>query len=36
MATTSAAMPMNDLGKPDAQPIEAGDDERLRAQALAA
>ena len=29
-------VPMNDLGKADAQPVEAGEYERLRAQALAA
>jgi MFS family permease len=29
-------VPMNDLGKADAQPIEAGEYERLRAQAIAA
>ena len=29
-------VPMNDLGKADAQPVEAGEYERLRAQAIAA
>jgi hypothetical protein len=29
-------VPMSDLGKADAQPVEAGEYERLRAQALAA